>query len=291
MVNRHWQGHFGRGIVATPGDFGAMGEEPSHPELLDWLATEFAARGWSTKAMHRLILASATYRQSSRHDPKAAGIDPENALAWRHSRVRLDGEAIRDAMLAASGRLNRAIGATCLSLYACLSYASLLPQHHLHHKQTGRAGDPDFHGGDPRLTRWFLQFFKTYYSHGQIIRITLVALVYTLLLGAPLGHGHEAEVPVGGADPGVTAQDTEDRDAQGSYGLPEHPLVGRGADAVQDHACEVQLGVEGRVPVHDRRRRARCGRGGGGARRRGDPAPPAGGARARDDHDGPHGRS
>ena len=85
-------------------------------------------------------------------------------------------------------RLNRAIGATCLSLYACLSYASLLPQHHLHHKETGRAGDPDFHGGDPSLGGWFLQFFKTYYSHGQIIRITVVALIYTLLLGAPLGN-------------------------------------------------------------------------------------------------------
>ncbi len=85
-------------------------------------------------------------------------------------------------------RLNRAIGATCLSLYACLSYASLLPQHHLHHKETGRAGDPDFHGGNPSLGGWFLQFFKTYYSHGQIIRITVVALIYTLLLGAPLGN-------------------------------------------------------------------------------------------------------
>ena len=85
-------------------------------------------------------------------------------------------------------RLNRAIGATCLSLYACLSYASLLPQHHQHHKETGRAGDPDFHGGDPSLGGWFLQFFKTYYSHGQIIRITVVALIYTLLLGAPLGN-------------------------------------------------------------------------------------------------------
>ncbi|MES3095695.1 fatty acid desaturase [Sphingomonas aerolata] len=97
-------------------------------------------------------------------------------------------DSMHGALAPEHPRLNRAIGATCLSLYACLSYASLLPQHHLHHKQTGRAGDPDFHGGDPRLTRWFLQFFKTYYSHGQIIRITLVALVYTLLLGAPLGN-------------------------------------------------------------------------------------------------------
>lgn len=85
-------------------------------------------------------------------------------------------------------RLNRAIGTTCLSLYACLSYAALLPRHHLHHESTGRAGDPDFHGGDPSLIGWFMQFFRTYYSHGQIVRITLVALIYTLLLGAPLGN-------------------------------------------------------------------------------------------------------
>ena len=85
-------------------------------------------------------------------------------------------------------RLNRAIGTTCLALYACLSYAALLPRHHLHHESTGRAGDPDFHGGDPSLVGWFMQFFRTYYSHGQIVRITLVALIYTLLLGAPLGN-------------------------------------------------------------------------------------------------------
>ena len=85
-------------------------------------------------------------------------------------------------------RLNRAIGAACLSLYACLSYATLLPHHHLHHKETGRAGDPDFHGGDPSLAGWFLQFFKNYYSHGQIVRITVMALIYTMVFGAPLGN-------------------------------------------------------------------------------------------------------
>lgn len=97
-------------------------------------------------------------------------------------------DSMHGALAPSAPRLNRVIGATCLSLYACLSYARLLPQHHLHHKQTGRAGDPDFHGGDPSLFGWFGQFFRTYYSHGQIIRITLVALVYTLLLGAPLGN-------------------------------------------------------------------------------------------------------
>ncbi|MDB5351826.1 MAG: Protein of unknown function (DUF1553)/Protein of unknown function [Planctomycetota bacterium] len=114
MINRLWQHHFGRGIVATPGDFGAMGEEPSHPELLDWLATELVSRGWSLKAMHRLIVTSATYRQSSLIDPAALKADPDNALLWRHARSRLDGETIRDAMLAASGKLNRASGGPCV---------------------------------------------------------------------------------------------------------------------------------------------------------------------------------
>jgi fatty acid desaturase len=97
-------------------------------------------------------------------------------------------DAMHGALAPSHPRLNRAIGAACLSLYACLSYAALLPQHHLHHRETGRAGDPDFHGGNPSLVGWFLQFFKTYYSHGQIIRITVMALIYTVLLGAPLSN-------------------------------------------------------------------------------------------------------
>ncbi|QDV37501.1 DUF1553 domain-containing protein [Tautonia plasticadhaerens] len=105
MVNRLWQIHFGRGIVSTPSDFGTMGMPPSHPGLLDWLAAELPARGWSLKAMHRLIVTSATYRMSTRFDPEADSVDPENELFWRHQRRRLDGEAIRDALLAASGLL------------------------------------------------------------------------------------------------------------------------------------------------------------------------------------------
>ncbi|MBJ6122848.1 fatty acid desaturase [Sphingomonas mollis] len=97
-------------------------------------------------------------------------------------------DSMHGALAPGHPRLNRMVGATCLSLYACLSYATLLPQHHLHHRHAGGAGDPDFHGGDPRLIGWFRQFFRTYYSHGQIARITIVALVYTLLLGAPLGN-------------------------------------------------------------------------------------------------------
>ncbi len=110
IVNRLWQHHFGRGIVATPSDFGASGEPPTHPELLDWLATELPARGWSLKAIHRLMVTSATYRQTSMARPSARAVDPDNALFWRQNRRRLEGEAIRDALLAVSGRLTLAPG-------------------------------------------------------------------------------------------------------------------------------------------------------------------------------------
>ncbi|MBI2680830.1 MAG: DUF1553 domain-containing protein [Candidatus Solibacter usitatus] len=111
MVNRIWHYHFGRGIVATPNDFGRMGERPSHPELLDWLANEFVASGFSVKHIHRLILASNTYRQSSgAGDAAAIEKDPDNRLLWHFNRRRLDAEEIRDAMLAASGKLNLAAG-------------------------------------------------------------------------------------------------------------------------------------------------------------------------------------
>ncbi len=110
MVNRLWQHHFGRGIVATPSDFGVIGQPPTHPELLDWLATEFVARGWSLKAMHRLMVTSATYRQSSRFRADAAQIDPDNDLLWRMNRRRLEGEALRDALLSVSGQLNLKAG-------------------------------------------------------------------------------------------------------------------------------------------------------------------------------------
>jgi hypothetical protein len=114
MVNRLWQGHFGHGLVATPSDFGLQGAEPSHPELLDWLATEFPRRGWSVKALHRLIVTSASYRQDSRADAAATAIDPENNLLSHQNRKRLDGEAIRDAILATSGTLNPALGGPCV---------------------------------------------------------------------------------------------------------------------------------------------------------------------------------
>jgi hypothetical protein len=109
IVNRIWQTHFGRGIVATPSDFGTMSDPPSHPLLLDWLATELVRDGWSLKALHRRIVTSATYRQDSRPSQRASAEDPENLLVSHQNRRRLDGEAIRDALLAVSGRLNSAM--------------------------------------------------------------------------------------------------------------------------------------------------------------------------------------
>ncbi|MSU62430.1 MAG: DUF1553 domain-containing protein [Pedosphaera sp.] len=106
MVNRVWQHHFGVGLVATANDFGASGSKPTHPELLDWLAAEFIERGWSLKALHRLIVSSAAYRQASTMNPGAAGKDAENQLLWRFTPQRLSAEAVRDAMLAVSGELN-----------------------------------------------------------------------------------------------------------------------------------------------------------------------------------------
>ncbi|MCI0456090.1 MAG: DUF1549 and DUF1553 domain-containing protein [Gemmataceae bacterium] len=107
IVNRVWQWHFGEGLVRTPSDFGTMGDAPSHPELLDWLAGWFVREGWSLKKLHRLILASNTYRMSKRQNAEYAKTDPDNRLLWRFPYRRLEVEAIRDSMLAASGKLNR----------------------------------------------------------------------------------------------------------------------------------------------------------------------------------------
>jgi hypothetical protein len=106
MVNRIWQHHFGRGIVPTPNDFGKFGQLPTHPELLDWLAHEFARSGWSMKRMHKLVMLSSTYRMSSKGDAKALRLDPANALFWRFNMRRLSAEEVRDSFLAVSGRLN-----------------------------------------------------------------------------------------------------------------------------------------------------------------------------------------
>ncbi len=110
MANRIWHLHFGQGLVATPNDFGVSGDRPSHPELLNWLAVKFIESGWSVKAVHRLIVHSATYRQSSAFRDSSSAMDAENKLLWRFAPRRLEAEAVRDAMLAASGQLNPIVG-------------------------------------------------------------------------------------------------------------------------------------------------------------------------------------
>jgi hypothetical protein len=112
MVNRIWQYHFGKGLVATSSDFGHLGELPSHPKLLDYLATKFVESGWSVKAMHRLIVNSATYRQSSHMPANHAAIahDPQNRWLWRQNTKRLDAEQIRDAILTLCGELKPQVG-------------------------------------------------------------------------------------------------------------------------------------------------------------------------------------
>jgi hypothetical protein len=110
IVNRIWQGHFGTGIVASSSDFGVMGDRPSNPELLDYLAATFVENGWSIKKLHRMILLSNAYQESSAFQPEASKIDPENKLLWRFGRRRLEGEVIRDSMLYVSGILNPRMG-------------------------------------------------------------------------------------------------------------------------------------------------------------------------------------
>ncbi len=110
MVNRVWMHHFGQGLVPTAGDFGKLGGEPSHPELLDWLAAKFVEEGWSLKQLHRVILTSTVWRQSTFREPAKNEIDPENRFYWRKSLQRLDAEIVRDRMLAASGSLIADVG-------------------------------------------------------------------------------------------------------------------------------------------------------------------------------------
>jgi hypothetical protein len=107
LVNRVWLQHFGHGLVGTPSDFGTMGERPTHPELLDWLAGDFMDHGWRLKRLHKLIMTSTAYRQSSLRHAGRVSNDPENLLYWRKPVQRLDAEALRDSILAVSGALNR----------------------------------------------------------------------------------------------------------------------------------------------------------------------------------------
>ena len=125
MVNRIWRWHFGRGIVASTDNFGTIGDKPSHPALLDWLARRFIEDGWSVKEMHRLILSSSAYQMASANPsagqysaaPDPAMVDPENKLLWRANIQRLEAEEIRDSILAVSGSLNLEIGGKTIPLH------------------------------------------------------------------------------------------------------------------------------------------------------------------------------
>ncbi|MFO0875993.1 MAG: DUF1553 domain-containing protein [Gemmataceae bacterium] len=116
LVNRVWHHHFGRGLVGTPSNFGALGERPTHPELLDWLASEFVRQGWSLKALHRLVVLSATYQLAGLPDEINQRKDPDNRLLWRMNRRRLDVESWRDALLSVTGRLDVQMGGPTQSL-------------------------------------------------------------------------------------------------------------------------------------------------------------------------------
>jgi hypothetical protein len=106
LVNRFWLHHFGRGLVETPGDFGMLGQKPTHPALLDWLADEFMAGGWKLKRLHRMIVTSTAYQQSSQHRTEIDAVDPENRLLGRMNLRRLEAETLRDALLSVAGRLS-----------------------------------------------------------------------------------------------------------------------------------------------------------------------------------------
>ncbi len=115
MVNRIWQHHFGAGLVRTSTNFGNRGDRPSHPELLDYLAQQFVAGGWSLKSMHRQMMLSSTYQQASRANAAADAADPENRLLHRMNRRRLEAEEIRDSLLALAGRLDLTAGGPAFS--------------------------------------------------------------------------------------------------------------------------------------------------------------------------------
>lgn len=116
IVNRIWQGHFGAALVRTPDNFGRLGERPTHPELLDWLAAHLIASGWSIKKLHRTLMLSSTYRMSSTSSPDGERVDPDNRWLWRMPRRRLEAESIRDAILAISGRLDLRQGGSLLTV-------------------------------------------------------------------------------------------------------------------------------------------------------------------------------
>src|SRR5262249_37781796 len=135
IVNRLWQHHMGRGLVATPSDFGTRGEKPTHPELLDWLASELIRNGWRLKPIHKLIMTSATYAQASVRDERKEAKDRDNRLFWRRPVLRLEAEAVRDSLLALGGMLDTTMygpgtldeGSRRRSIYFTVKRSKLIP--------------------------------------------------------------------------------------------------------------------------------------------------------------------
>ena len=118
IVNRVWRWHFGQGLVRSVDNFGKLGEPPSHPELLDWLATRFIDDGWSLKKLHKRIMLSRVYQMSTAWNEQAARLDPENRLLWRMPRRRMEAEELRDSLLAVSGQLDSTMGGTSARVHA-----------------------------------------------------------------------------------------------------------------------------------------------------------------------------
>jgi hypothetical protein len=114
MANRLWRWHFGAGILRSTDNFGNLGDRPSHPELLDWLAARFVDSGWSIKSLHRLVMLSSTYQMSTVYNAVAAESDPDNRLLWRMNRRRLEAEAVRDSLIFVAGQLDTSLGGTLL---------------------------------------------------------------------------------------------------------------------------------------------------------------------------------
>jgi mono/diheme cytochrome c family protein len=153
IVNRVWHYHFGRGLVATPNDFGRMGARPTHPELLDWLAATFLEEGGSLRKLHRRIVLSAAYRQASQHNPTYAKVDGDNLYLWRMNRTRLDAESVHDAVLHVSGKLDQAMGGPSVKHFL------QRPGIHRTPKVDYQSFDPDSPGGHRRSIYRFI--FRT----------------------------------------------------------------------------------------------------------------------------------
>jgi cytochrome c553 len=137
IVNRVWHYHFGRGFVSNPNDLGFNGGAPSHPELLDWLASQLIADGWSLKKLHKRIMMSQTYRQSSAYNAKTAEVDADNRLLWRYSPKRLEGEAVRDSMLMLSGKINYTMGGPSFRPFETKRIGSLEHYHRIDSDDAG----------------------------------------------------------------------------------------------------------------------------------------------------------